>query len=117
MRCGVARGPAATTRENLREIAGTWERFGLVLVFAPTVSLRGAVVRINDYCEERIARYLELAEAAQDAAGRASNVSLEETYAQLARQWIELARMAERTIVLVRGAARPIPAETLPRAP
>jgi hypothetical protein len=59
-------------------------------------------VRTNDYCEERIARYLELAEAAQEAASRATHISLEETYAQLARQWIELARMAERTIILSR---------------
>ena len=64
----------------------------------------------NEYCEERVARYLELAEAAQEAAGRASDIALEETYAHLARQWIELARMAERTIVLVRDASRPTPA-------
>lgn len=64
-------------------------------------------MRTSDYLEERIARYLELAEAAQDAAGRASHVSLEETYAQLARQWIELARMAERTIVLSREISAP----------
>lgn len=65
----------------------------------------------NDYCEERIARYLELAEAAQEAAGRASSVTLEETYAQLARQWVELARMAERTIVLSREISKAVPAE------
>ena len=65
----------------------------------------------NDYCEERIARYLELAEAAQDAAGRASHPSLQETYAQLARQWIELARMAERTIDLAREASKPVTGE------
>ncbi|HLY05429.1 MAG TPA: hypothetical protein VKR31_06750 [Rhizomicrobium sp.] len=64
-------------------------------------------MRTNEYCEERIARYLELAEAAQEAAGRASNVGLEETYAHLARQWIDLARMAERTIVLAREISRP----------
>jgi len=71
-------------------------------------------VHTQDYCEERIARYLELAEAAQEAASRASSVGLEETYAQLARQWIELARMAERTIVLVREVARPMPEVHLP---
>ena len=65
----------------------------------------------NKYCEERIARYLELAEAAQEAACRASNVGLEETYVQLARQWIELARMAERTIHLAREVSKPVLAE------
>ena len=65
----------------------------------------------NDYCEERIARYLELAEAAQEAASRASNVGLEETYTKLARQWIELACMAERAIVLTRAVSRPAPTE------
>jgi len=68
-------------------------------------------VHTNTYCEERIARYLELAEAAQEAASRASTAGLEETYAQLARQWIELARMAERTIHLVREVSKPVLAE------
>lgn len=78
-----------------------------ILPTGVVAALNGAGVRTNDYCEERIARYLELAEAAQDAAGRASNVGLEETYAQLARQWIELARMAERTIILSREISGP----------
>ena len=70
----------------------------------------------NDYCEERIARYLELAEAAQEAASRASTSGLEETYAQLARQWIELARMAERTIHLAREVSKPVLAENCQQA-
>ena len=65
-------------------------------------------MRAEDYCEERIARYLELAEGAQEAASRATHVGLQETYAQLARQWIELARMAERTILLAREVSRPV---------
>jgi len=65
-------------------------------------------VRNRDYCEERIARYLELAEAALEAAGRARQAGLQETYARLASQWIQLAGMAERTIVLAREAARPV---------
>lgn len=68
----------------------------------------GVSVRKQGYCEERIARYLELAGAAQEAADRASHPSLQETYVQLASQWIELARMAERTIDLARDASRPI---------
>jgi hypothetical protein len=68
-------------------------------------------VRTEDYCEERIARYLELAAAAQEAATRASHAGLQETYAQLACQWIELARMAERTILLAREVSKPVLAE------
>ncbi|HEX3430069.1 MAG TPA: hypothetical protein VHT03_04215 [Rhizomicrobium sp.] len=66
------------------------------------------MVRTEDYCEERIARYLELAEAAQEAASRATQFGLQETYARLASQWIELARMAERTILLAREVSRPV---------
>ena len=57
-------------------------------------------LHLEAYYEERIARYLELAEAAQEAAGRASTTSLQETYAQLAGQWVHLAEMAGRTIDL-----------------
>ena len=58
--------------------------------------------RTEEYYEERIARYLELAEAAQDAAARAITPTLQETYAQLACQWVHLAELAERTIELSR---------------
>jgi hypothetical protein len=92
---------------KLQELRNVLEARG----FNPNWRIRGAGVHTNDYCEERIARYLELAEAAQEAAGRASNVGLEETYAQLARQWVELARMAERTIVLAREVSKPVLAE------
>jgi hypothetical protein len=50
-----------------------------------------------DYYQERVARYLELAEAAEEAAGRASSSSLQETYVELARQWAHLAWLAEGT--------------------
>ena len=52
----------------------------------------------EDIYEERIARYLELAAAAQEAAGRADSVSLQETYASLAGQWLHLAHMARNTV-------------------
>jgi hypothetical protein len=56
----------------------------------------------DEYCEERIARYLELAQAALEAAGRAISPSLQETYVQLSRQWLHLANLAARTIDLSR---------------
>ena len=59
-------------------------------------------LRTDEYYEERIARYLELAEAAQEAAGRAVGPSLQETYAQLACQWVRLAELAGHTIELSR---------------
>jgi len=65
-------------------------------------------MEIADYCEQRVARYLELAGAAQEAAGRASSLSLQETYAQLARQWIHLAELAAGTINLARQVSAPV---------
>lgn len=65
-------------------------------------------MRTEDYYEERIARYLELAEASQEAADRATHLGLRETYVRLASQWVELARMAERTILLAREVSRPV---------
>ena len=58
--------------------------------------------RPEDYFEERAARYLELAEAAQEAAGRAVSAQLQETYARLAEQWIRLAELARSTLDLSR---------------
>jgi hypothetical protein len=55
-------------------------------------------LQTKDVYEERIARFLELAEAAQSAAERASTTLLKVTYARLASQWVELAQMAARTI-------------------
>jgi hypothetical protein len=60
----------------------------------------------EDIYEERIARYLDLAEGAQEAAERASSDTLKETYAALAHQWAELAKMAQRTIDLARNISR-----------
>lgn len=60
----------------------------------------------EDIYEERITRYLDLAENAQEAAGRASTETLKETYAKLAQQWVDLARMAQRTIDLARSVAK-----------
>lgn len=68
-------------------------------------------MHIEDYYEERIARYLELAEAAQEAAGRAVAPSLQETYAQLATQWVHLAEHAARTIELARKVSAPVAAD------
>ena len=48
----------------------------------------------EDVYEERIARFLELAEAAQAASERASSALLKVTYAKLASQWVELAQLA-----------------------
>jgi hypothetical protein len=56
-----------------------------------------ACVRLEDYYEERVARYLELADAAEEAAGRASSSTLQETYIEIARQWAHLAQLAEGT--------------------
>lgn len=58
--------------------------------------------RTEDIYEERSARYLELAQAAQDASGRAASVHLQETYARLAEQWIHLAKLARSTVDLAR---------------
>lgn len=55
-------------------------------------------MQTEEVYEERIARFLELAEAAQSAAERASGILLKVTYARLASQWVELAQMAARTI-------------------
>lgn len=48
----------------------------------------------EDVYEERIARFLELAEAAQAASERATSALLKVTYAKLASQWVELAQLA-----------------------
>jgi hypothetical protein len=56
-------------------------------------------LQTEDVYEERIARFLELAEAAQTASERASGIMLKVTYARLASQWVELAQLAARTIV------------------
>ena len=66
------------------------------------------VLLIEDIYEERIARYLELAEAAQEAAGRTHSPSLQETYAQIARQWLHLAQLAAGTIDLARQVSAPL---------
>ena len=63
--------------------------------------------RTEDIYEERVARYLDLAEAAHEASGRAASPPLQETYAHLAGQWFNLAEMAQRTIELARRASRP----------
>jgi hypothetical protein len=55
-------------------------------------------LQTEDIYEERIARFLELAEAAQTAAETASSTLLKVTYAKLASQWVELAQMAARTM-------------------
>lgn len=60
----------------------------------------GSYARLEYYFEERVARYLELAEAAQEAAGRAVSVHLQETYARLAEQWLRLADLARSTLDL-----------------
>ena len=57
-------------------------------------------MQTEDVYEERIARFLELAEAAQNAADRASSILLKVTYAKLASQWVDLAQMAARTITV-----------------
>ena len=57
----------------------------------------------EDVYEERIARFVELAEAAQraaDAAARVTRPNLQETYATLAVHWLALARMAQDTVEL-----------------
>ena len=56
----------------------------------------------EDVYEERIARFLELAQAAQEAADRAIRPTLQETYAHIAQHWLELAQMAEATLDLNR---------------
>jgi hypothetical protein len=57
-------------------------------------------LQTEDVYKERIARFLELAEAAQSAAERASSIMLKVTYAKLASQWVELAQTAARTIAV-----------------
>src|SRR5579871_2536433 len=58
--------------------------------------------------QERIARFVELAEAAQKAADRAggSRPNLQETYASIAQHWLALAHMAQSTIELNRSIAQ-----------
>jgi hypothetical protein len=63
----------------------------------------------EDFYGERIARFLDLAEAAQEASERAGSTILKVTYAKLASQWVELAQMAERTVALAAEAAKPLP--------
>lgn len=63
----------------------------------------------DDFYEERIARFVELAEAAQDASARASEMLLKVTYARLASQWIQLAQMAARMTKLAAEAKTPLP--------
>lgn len=65
----------------------------------------------RDYYEERVTRYLELAEAAQEAAGRAASLALQETYAQLANQWVHLAGMAYGMIEMRFGPPQPVAAD------
>ena len=62
----------------------------------------------EDIYEERIARYLELAEAAQDAACRAPDGHLHDTYVYLAGRWMELADLARGTVDLARRASMPL---------
>lgn len=57
---------------------------------------------MDEVYEERIARFLELAEAAQEAANRASTNKVQETYADLARQWAHLAELAQSTLEITR---------------
>lgn len=57
----------------------------------------------GDYHEERIARLVELAQHAQDAADTVTDTLLHETYLRLASQWAELAAMAERTARIEQG--------------
>ena len=63
----------------------------------------------EEFYEERIGRYLELAEAAQEASERAGDITLKITYAKLASQWIELGQMAARTAALAALANKPLP--------
>ena len=60
---------------------------------------------MEDVYEERITRFLELAAAAQEAAERASSIRVQETYADLARQWAHLAELAQSTIEIARRMA------------
>lgn len=62
--------------------------------FAPT----------EDIYEERIARFIDLAEAAEDAAGCAVYPGLHETYVHIAGQWTHLAQLAKRTIEISKKA-------------
>lgn len=62
----------------------------------------------EDIYEERLVRYLELAEAAQEASERAGDITLKITYAKLASQWIELGQMAARTADLAASAKKPL---------
>jgi hypothetical protein len=74
--------------------------------------LEYGVLQTEDVYEERIARFLELAEAAQSAAERASSIVLKVTYARLASQWVELAQMAARIISLAREPTADLPGTT-----
>jgi hypothetical protein len=57
----------------------------------------------GDYHVERIARLVDLAQRAQDAADNANCTELRETWLRLAGQWAELATKAEQTADVVHG--------------
>jgi hypothetical protein len=67
-------------------------------------------LQTEDVYEERIARFLELAEAAQSASERAADIVLKVTYARLAGQWVELAQMAARALHMAHEASAEAPA-------
>lgn len=71
------------------------EPFGDSLGFAVAP---GFGMRTEDIYKERLARFLDLAEAAQDASDRADTMVLKVTYAKLASQWVELAQLAQGII-------------------
>ncbi len=73
-------------------------------------------MQTEDVYEERIARFLELAEAAQVAAERASTTVLKTTYAKLASQWVDLAQMAARTITLAHEPTNGSPVARRPKS-
>ena len=50
----------------------------------------------SEFHEERVARFIDLAQAAQEASSLAADPVLQVTYAKLASQWVELALMARR---------------------
>lgn len=62
-----------------------------------------------DIYGERTARFLELAEAAHEASGRAASRPLQETYARLAEQWLHLAELARSTADLACRVSARIP--------